>query len=210
MSVDWTAVGAFATAGGAVATAGAAAVTAWMAAMTRKSIRHTQEHHRDAFRPLVVFMPYDGIDPLDRKGLVNFHRPSEGGLPHQLLLNGTLQNIGVGPALNLRLLLAVMNPQDVSAVCELSPMKNNECRQGPYIAPGGLLVVSRQFPLTVPLRLSPGFNDTDFQMAPNSPWSIILEYEDIFGRRFRSRHASSRSAPWTTTEVWRQSQWVSA
>ena len=203
MSMDWTAVG-------AVATAVAAAVTAWMAAMTRKSIRHTQEHHRDAFRPLVVFMPYDGIDPLDRKGLVEFHRPSDGSLPRHLLLNGRLQNIGVGPALNLRLLLAVMNPQDVRAACELSPMTSNESRQGRYIPPGGPLVVSGQFPLAVPMRLSPGFNDTDFQMAPNSPWSVILEYEDVFGRRFLSCHASSRHAPWTTTEIWRQDQWVSA
>ena len=204
MSMDWTAVG-------AVATAVAAAVTAWMAAMTRKSIRHTQEHHRDAFRPLVVFMPYDGIDPQDRKSLVEFRGQSDSNHDHKLLLHGTLQNIGVGPALNLRLQLAVMNPEDVRVTCELSPMKVNERRQGPNCGSGtGPFSVGGQWPLVVPVALSDGFRDTDFQMAPNSAWSIIFEYESVFGQRFRTCHASSRHARWTKAETWQQGHWVSA
>lgn len=197
MSVDWTAVG-------AIATAVAAAVTAWMAAMTRKSIRHTQEHHRDAFRPLVVFMPYDGIDPQDRKSIVEFKGPSNGHGAHELWLHGTLQNIGAGPALNLRLQLAVLNPDDIRATSELSPMKTGELRQGPNFNVGG------RTPLKVPVQLSQRFNDTDFQLAPNGPWSIYLEYEDVFGQRFRTCHASSRQAPWTTAEVFRDERWARA
>ncbi len=197
MNVDWTALG-------ALATAAAALVTAWMAAMTRKSIQHAQEHHRDAFRPLVVFMPYDGVDPQDRKGLIDFKGASEGNKVYALVLSGTLQNIGVGPALNLRLQLAVMSPEDVRTVCELSPMKAGELRHGQNFEVGG------QLPLTVPVQLSQRFNDTDFQMAPNGPWSIYLEYEDAFGQRFRTCHASSRHAPWTTSEVFRNDRWVRA
>ena len=104
MNVDWTAVG-------AVATAAAALITAWMAAMTRGSIRQTQRHHRDAFRPLVVFMPYDGIDPQARKELIDFKATVEGSRVYALELRGTLQNIGVGPALNLRLRLAARGPE---------------------------------------------------------------------------------------------------
>ena len=204
MTMDWTAVG-------AVATAVAAAVTAWMAAMSRKSIQHTQEHHRDAFRPLLIFMPYDGVDPEDRKSLVDFRGPSDNNQIHKLVLHGTLQNIGVGPALNLRLRLAVMNLEDIRATCELSPMKVNERRQGPNYGSGvAPFSVGGQWPLVVPLELSQGFNATDFQMAPNSAWSIILEYEDVFGQRFRTFHSSSRHAPWTTTEVWREDHWMSA
>lgn len=197
MSIDWNAVG-------AVATASAAVVTAWMAAMTRKSIRQTQEHHRDAFRPLVVFMAYDGIDPQDRKNLVEFKSPSNGNGTHELWLHGTLQNIGEGPALNLRLQLAVLDPGDISATSELSPMKASELRRGPKFDPGG------ESPLKVPVRLSQRFNDTDFQMAPNGPWSIYLEYEDVFGQRFRTCHASSRHAPWTTSEAFRDDRWARA
>ena len=111
MNVDWTAVG-------AVATAAAALITAWMAAMTRGSIRQTQRHHRDAFRPLVVFMPYDGIDPQARKELIDFKATVEGSRVYALELRGTLQNIGVGPALNLRLRLGRVNtncPDDADA-----------------------------------------------------------------------------------------------
>jgi hypothetical protein len=197
MNVDWAALG-------ALATAAAALVTAWMAAMTRQSIRQTQKHHRDVFRPLVVLMPYDGIDPQDRKGLIEFKGASDGNEAHALWLHGTLQNIGVGPALNLRLQLAVMNPDDIRAVCELSPMKASELRQGPKHNPGG------QCPLKVPVQLSQRFNDTDFQMAPNGPWSISLEYEDVFGQRFRTCHASSRHASWTMTEVCCDEHWVRA
>ena len=202
MKVDWTAVSAIATATAAFATFVAAGVTALMAAMTHRSIEQTKEHHRDAFRPLVVFMPYDGIDPQDRKSLVEFKGASEGNEAHALWLHGTLQNIGVGPALNLRLRLAVMKPDDVRAARELSPMKAGELRHGPKLDLGG------QLPLTVPVQLSAGFNGTDFQMAPNGPWSIYLEYEDVFGQCFRTCHASSRDAPWTTTEICRDDSWV--
>jgi hypothetical protein len=130
MNVDWTAVG-------AVATAAAALITAWMAAMTRGSIRQTQRHHRDAFRPLVVFMPYDGIDPQARKELIDFKATVEGSRVYALELRGTLQNIGVGPALNLRLRLAVLNPEDFRATCELSPMKTGEFRQARQHELGG-------------------------------------------------------------------------
>ena len=195
MNVDWTAVG-------SVATAAAALITAWMAAMTRRSIRQTQRHHRDAFRPLVVFMPYDGIDPQARKELIDFKATAEGSKVYALQLYGTLQNVGVGPALNLRLRLAVLNPEDFRATCELSPMKAGELRHGPKLDLGG------QLPLTVPVQLSAGFNDTDFQMAPNGPWSIYLEYEDVFGQCFRTCHASSRHALWTTTEICRDDSWV--
>lgn len=204
MKVDWTAISAVATGIAAFATFAAAGVTGWMAWMARKSILQTQEHHRDAFRPLVAFMPYNGIDPQDRKGLIDFKGASEGNEAHALWLHGTLQNIGVGPALNLRLQLAAMNREDLRAACEISPMKAGEVRQGPKFNPGG------QSPLKVPVQLSQRFNDTDFQLAPNGPWSIYLEYEDVFGQRFRTCHASSLHLPWTTTETWHHDHWVRA
>jgi hypothetical protein len=211
MSVDWTGVSAIATGTAAFGTFVAAAVTGWMALMTRNSVRQTQEHHRDAFRPLVIFMPYDGIDPKNRKELIKFSGPSEGNQLRHLLLNGTLQNIGVGPALNLRLRLALMNPNDVRVTCELSPMKINESRQGPKFGPGdGPFPLAGQWPLAVPVELSQGFTDTDFLIAQNSAWSVIFEYEDVFGQRFRTCHASSRHAPWTMAEIWRQDHWVPA
>ena len=176
MNVDWTAVG-------SVATAAAALITAWMAAMTRGSIRQTQRHHRDAFRPLVVFMPYDGIDPQARKELIDFKATAEGSKVYALQLYGTLQNVGVGPALNLRLRLAVLNPEDFRATCELSPMKAGEFRQARQHELGG------PFPMTLPV------NYPQDSMAPIFRWPRMVRGPSIWNTKTSLDSASGLATP---------------
>lgn len=199
MTIDWTAIA-------AIATALAAVVTGWMAWMTRNSIRQMQEHHRDAFRPLIILMPHDGVDPYDRKSLAAFIRENTPAEPSYVLrLRGALQNIGVGPALDIRLRIALTNPDDIKVSTELSPMRAGEVRHGFSNESTGI-----RRPLDIPVQLSKGFNDTDFQMAGNGPWTIFLEFEDVFGYKYRTTQSSSLDKPWTSTECWQGGHWVRA
>ena len=174
-----------------------------MAATTTLVIRQTAKHHhallaqqlkehQDRFKPICFLSPFSGIDPLNqRHDLVAIAEPPPNNPAYgTVTLHCTLQNVGVGPALNLRITFKSDNG-DTTDPWELSPLGVGE-KYG-----------SATTPLLIPIRAD------KCQLLAVS-WQIWLDYEDIFGRKFKTVHRSMtydtdpqtfailRPIPWTT------------
>lgn len=173
--MSWTLLWEAATAIGTVA----------MSAFTYGVIRQNRQQRQDAARPILLLTPFDGVVPASRSDLLwpsSTVSPSENTHSYQILC--VLNNVGVGPALQVRLQLRFMNRDDYGISRELVPLGAGEARG------------DTPHPLSLPVTLSSTFNDADFALAAGTGWTMVLEYQDVFGNRFHTLHASAPQLPW--------------
>jgi hypothetical protein len=155
--------------------------TIGMAVTTLVVIRRAERHHRDRFRPVCVLLPYDGVDRRERRGelietVEPWPQPASFGT---LAVKCLLRNIGIGPALRLRVSFRFRDIGDYATTPqEIAPLAAGETRGG------------EGAPLLVPVWVYDGapFNQSSFAAIPNTQWEIRLEYEDVFGQRFCAVH----------------------
>lgn len=174
--MNWSALWEAATAAGTMA----------MSVFTFVVILQNKRQHQDALRPLLALVPFDGVDPLDRSTLLS-PRLISGPLGGERSFNiqCALENIGAGPALNVKVYFRFMNQKNYGVSRELAPLAAGETR-------GDV-----QHPLSIPLRPSQTFNEADFSFAAGTSWTIGLEYEDMFGNHFQTTHSKDPRLPWT-------------
>jgi len=175
----WANLWSSATAAGTLALAGA---TYAIIRQGQQQRQDAERQHRDRLKPVCVLVPAGGVDPLNRRGeLVEKRDPSPDNPAFgTLAIHCALQNVGTGPALNLRIKLRFLDMNGwVTEPWELSPLGAGEIRGGESV------------PLLMPIRLHDGFNVTDFAQVTGKPWEIWLEYQDVFGKRFQSIHSKS-------------------
>lgn len=185
MNIDWITVSGIATGVAAIATAAAAIATAWMAGMTKRSLQQAEKHHQDSYRPILVIAPPDDAIPIDRSMLLKLAPISPGATDRTYIFGGLLTNIGVGPALNVRLGLRIMGIAGYGISRELTPVPAHESRG------------ESDCSVRVSFRPQDGFNDADAQLSTGSSWEIVLEYDDVFGNRFHTIHSKNPQQPWT-------------
>ncbi len=185
MNVEWTTISGIATWIAAIATAAAAIATAWMAGMTKRSLQQVEKHHQDSYRPILVIAPSDDAIPIDRSMLLKLAPSSPGSFESTYIISGLLTNLGVGPALNVRLVLRIMGIAGYGISRELTPVPAKESRG------------ESDYSVRVSFQPQGGFNDADAQLSTGSSWEIILEYEDVFGNRFHTIHSKNPQRPWT-------------
>jgi len=182
MTWGWATFESIATGVGALATAAAAGFTSWMVFLTKKGIEQTREQHRDAFRPLLVFMPHHGASPEARTHVVQVIAPQP-----VIKFWGTIRNIGTGPAINGKMKLRLRGLEGYGPdPFDLPPIAAGESygKVGEHIP--------------VPITHRPQFNETDAELASSEHWEIMLEYEDVFGCTFHTNHTKNPQLPWTT------------
>jgi hypothetical protein len=51
--------------------------------------------------------------------------------------------------------------------------------------------------LRIPTVLHDGLNEPDFAGIAAMSWVLVLEYQDVFGKVFHTRHAKDPRTPWT-------------
>ncbi len=100
-------------------------------------------------------------------------------------VQGILNNIGKGPALNVRLTVRFLGIEGYGVQSEISPLGAGDRMD----------FSNKSLRLLVPFH--DGFNDADFQFAPASAWEILIEYEDVFGQCFHTVHTKNQQQPWT-------------
>jgi hypothetical protein len=197
MNVNWDSINAFCTGLAAIATAAMAVLTWKTIWESRKQHRKlweqgaqaqasSERHHQDAFRPIVVITPYDGVDPHDRSSLLEFDPNNQQGNARLVRIHGLLKNIGPGTAVSIKLQLRFMGIAGYGSAHEISPLEAGEVR-GEIDSP-----IQFQFPLT------DTFNAADAASAGGMLWELVIEYEDVFGSVFHTVHAKSQMKPWTT------------
>lgn len=185
----------------AICTAFAAIFTAVMAWFTRRSIveSHAQyektraqsdQHHQDAFRPVVVLSPFEGVEPEDRSNVICFDSAVGSDERRFVRISGILRNVGTGPALGIRLHFCAMGKPGYGFVLALAPVgaleRHDLASRGPS-----------NRPLRYPVRPTPDFNAADIALAGGTGWDLVIEYEDVFGNHFHTVHHKNPQLPWT-------------
>jgi hypothetical protein len=180
----------------AICTAAAAVFTAAMAFYTRIAIKHSQQQfrdaqqrdearHQDAYRPVVVLEPFGGVEAAARANLVSVDPSSKMGTFRLFRVSCLVRNLGVGPALNVRLSFRAMGKLGYGFTQELVPVGVGE-QQG-----------DTKRALEVWVQSTPSFNDADLALASGTGWELVLEYEDVFGNPFHTIHRKNPQMPWT-------------
>lgn len=155
----------------------------------RESIQEGKRQHMDQLKPICALVPYGGVDPLNKRGvLVNKVSPAADNPSFGTLqIHCTLQNVGGGPAMNLRIKFKFLDMEGwTTKPWELSPLGAGETCGG------------SGNPLLVPIWIHERFNSTEFDMVTNKLWEIWLEYEDMFGNKFSTVHHKVPQEPWVT------------
>jgi len=183
----------------ALSTAAAAIFTAVMARLTFRAIREGQgqrldanqhfaetrrqdeQHHEDSYRPLLALVPLYDISGV-RQGELMKTTSRDGG--YVLTVFCGIRNLGPGPALNVRVTVRASDLAGNVASRELSAMKAGD--RGP----------ERRY-FEIPVILTDSFNTNDLASTPSGLWTLLLDYEDIFGNAFHTVHSKSAAEPWT-------------
>jgi hypothetical protein len=187
--MNWSAIGSIATVVGALATAAAAGFTAWMAYLTQSALKQSREQYQDGFRPTLVFLPHHSAsegDVVRMRALVFAFMPPIPTIGRLALL-GAVRNIGVGPAINVRMTLRIRGIERYGP----DPLSLPPIGAGDFFGNGEDLI-------HLPMSYRNGFTNTDAQSAPGEDWDLLLEYEDVFGQVFHTVHAKNQQRPWTT------------
>ena len=180
----------------AICTAAAAVFTAAMAFYTRVAIKRGQQQfrdaqqrddarHQDAYRPIVVLEPFGGIEAESRARLVVLDPNSRMGNLRLFRIACTARNVGVGPALNVRLSLRSMCKPGYGFTQEFMPVGAGQAHGNTTHA------------LEIWVHPKPSFNDADMAQASGTGWELVLEYEDVFGNPFHTIHRKNPQMPWT-------------
>ena len=145
--------------------------------------KQTERQHQDRFKPICLLAPHNSVDWWDKRGkLIELVPPPPGGqLFSTVIVRCMMRNVGVGPALNLLAKLHFPKEKWTSEPWELSPLGAGQS----YGSAG-------EPPLAIPILFPAGLHNVDSTMLENYSWEIWLEYEDVFGRKFRSIHSKAR------------------
>lgn len=178
------------------ATVNVAQETNHLAQATVKMVRQEDEHHRDRFVPMCVLVPRPppgGVT--QRGGLVSLKSEGQGhesGKTHHTLaciVHCDVHNVGVGPALSVLMKLRLTGLENCEGVREMSFIGAGQA-QGENRSPAIIVV-------DIPQGTSmPKGNELSNTVA--NEWEIDLEYNDVFGKRFVTRHMSNPEARWAT------------
>ncbi|WP_422001494.1 hypothetical protein [Reyranella sp.] len=189
---EWADAWVMLTAGGTIALA---IVTFRVIRQGQRQREDTERQHRNRFKPVCLLAPCSGVDAWNRRGeLLEVISPAaENPSCGTVAIRCVLRNVGVGPAVKLRLKFRFPDMNGwTSEPWELSPLGAGESWG------------SKTEPLLVPFPIHERFNQADFAMLAGKPWEIWLEYEDVFGRQFQSIHRKApvdtdlSTATWTT------------
>lgn len=187
--MNWNAVTAICTGAAAIATAVMAYCTYWAIKSSQQQFCDAQQRedsrHQAAYRPIVVLEPFGGIEAESRIQIVLFDANSYMGSLRRFNIGCVVRNVGVGPALNVRLSFRAMGKPGYGFTQELVPVGAGE-------APGNTAE-----PLEIWVQPTSSFNDADMALASGTGWELVLEYEDVFGNPFHTIHRKNPQMPWT-------------
>ena len=149
----------------AIATFFMAVFTAWMACETRRlakegrdSTKMLERHHQEGLAPIVKFLP-------DSNGIHFQWESNPEGC--RLMLNGTISNSGLGPALNIRMTPMVQNftlPLPVLISTTIGPQE--------------------QLPSSYLKIIDCNKENCHFLKSNENNWIFKIEYMDLFGNPY--------------------------
>lgn len=152
-----------------------------LAQETARMVQQEDEHHRERFMPVCALIPQPPFGSrTERSDLVGIQRVGDHNV--NVVIRCGVKNAGVGPALGV-------------LVRFRSPDGNGE-RGMSAIGAGELL--NERDPTLIAIEVDPGAGHASgYQMErPVTKWEIDLEYTDVFGQAFITRHTSDPETRW--------------
>jgi hypothetical protein len=140
-----------------------------------------RQQHRDRFKPICILMPYNGVDPWNKRCREDRSIPGQSFLRHsgdQVRSPKCRDRSGIEAADQI----------------PISGYEGLDYRtMGTLAACAGESRGGENTPLLVPVRIDDQFTgfsfaSMDFYTVTGKLWEIWLEYEDVFGRRFCAVH----------------------
>jgi hypothetical protein len=136
-----------------------------------------RQQHRDRFKPICILMPYNGVDPWNKRCREDRSIPGQSFLRHsgdQVRSQKCRDRSGIEAADQIP--ISGYEGLDYRTMGTLATCAG-ESRGG------------ENTPLLVPVRIDDQFTgfsfaSMDFYTVTGKLWEIWLEYEDVFGRRF--------------------------
>jgi hypothetical protein len=181
------------------ATTGLALATTYMAWKTAKLTKQEERHHQDASMPVCVLetLHDGGGGTLDRKRVIDLksdeNDPVTRSPKHYFYhIYGILTNIGMGPALGLRVTVCFPSHDNYYFSYNLAPLGANEKRdpdKTASAAPQGIII-------TIPRCPVPEFDNIAIAASFKEGWVMYLEYNDVFGNPYHTRHPTKTSDTW--------------
>lgn len=196
----------------AIATSVAAAYTARMANLTKRTLivtrdamkesraefvdsaRSTERHHQETYRPILTLRHPAAATAIAaaRQLVISTSRIDDKESVAIFNVVGRIENIGLGPALVVRMHIRPEGRSIPQGTFELSPVK------------AGRAMENQTHQLR--LFLAHNFNAEDAKRVTGGLWQIVLEYQDVFGNEFHTAHFKSAFMPWTSARLVRK--WV--
>src|ERR1700730_9371329 len=146
-----------------------------------------RQQHRDRFKPICILMPYNGVDPWNKRCREDRSIPGQSFLRHsgdQVRSPKCRDRSGIEAADQI----------------PISGYEGLDYRtMGTLAACAGESRGGENTPLLVPVRIDDQFTgfsfaSMDFYTVTGKLWEIWLEYEDVFGRRFLRRASQETRA----------------
>ena len=184
----------------AVGTIGLAFATFWMAKKTRDLAVQEERHHQYGAMPVCVLetLGDGGGGVKDRKQIIELSEdPKFVSTPVRHFLykiKGILKNIGTGPALKLRVTLCFPSDNSYKISYPLSPLGVNETRDPAKIGSSALWGVF----ITLEYGATSDSEVSTINSTFSKGWCLYLEYEDVFGNPYHTRHSTNTNDAWGT------------
>jgi hypothetical protein len=180
----------------AVVTGISVIISGVMACLTHKAIKQSQKHHEEDSMPLLF------MDIYQHEGLLstNFINPITAPKDKDrvsvvknmalLEVDATLSNIGLGPALNIRLVVTYESNQRMRLICDIGSLSSlSERHMG--------RLMFKAFPDSCFLDLSGNFKVEEYIPLALKPWRLELFYDDAFGNTYSTAHDKIDFDNWT-------------
>lgn len=164
----------------AIGTIAMAVTTGIVIRQNKKQRQDIARQHQEALLPICVLVPEAGMDATGRRDILQVHQEPNDPSKYFFVHCG-VKNIGSGPAVKLKLRVTFWTNTAARFEAELSPLGANESAAGP---------------LRVPVFLGDQFTESEYGWAPGEGWDLWLEYEDVFGNVFHTRHTKTPQQPW--------------
>ncbi len=181
------------------ATINVAKETNRLAQETAKMVQQEDEHHRERFMPMCILVPDRFLGKgTQREGVVSLGRVGkflEGGIQHDTLeciIKGGVRNTGVGPAVGVLMKLRLTGLEGCEGVRDMSFIGSGEIEERNEAQP---IAIEIRIPQTTDMPTGYALSN----LVANK-WEIYLEYTDVFGQRFVTRHTSDKKVRWATFE----------
>lgn len=176
-----------------LATVALAVATFWMAFKTAKLAKQEERHHQDASMPVCLLetLGDGGGGAGSRQDVVKFLPSTHTSTLSFYEIRGILKNVGVGPALKLRVILYCLS-HNYSVSYELAPLGANETRNPSKIAspaPNGVII-------SFPHKSTPNIDDTAISSSCSGNWDLYLQYEDVFGNPYYTSYSTKNADIW--------------